>query len=74
MQHFRETGHRAIGTCFWRDLGKVPLFCLDKRYFTTIVILGKHEPAWPECTNEEKEEWEREHPAPEPPEDQKTEE
>ena len=45
-----------------------------KRYFTTIVILGKHEPAWPECTNEEKEEWEREHPAPEPPEDQKTEE
>ena len=25
--------------------------------------------AWAECTNEEKEEWEREHPQPEPPEE-----
>lgn len=39
----------------------------NDRYFTDIVILGKHEPEWAECTNEEKEEWEREHPAPEPP-------
>lgn len=39
----------------------------NDRYFTKKVILGKHEPEWAECTNEEKEEWEREHPAPEPP-------
>lgn len=40
------------------------------RYFTTIVYLGKDAEPWAECTNEEKEEWEREHPAPEPPENE----
>ena len=40
----------------------------NDRYFTDMVILGKHEPAWAECTNEEKEAWEREHKQPEPPE------
>lgn len=33
----------------------------NSRYFTTVVILGKHEPEWKECTNEEKEAWEEEH-------------
>ena len=33
----------------------------NERYFTTLVYLGKHEPKWAECTNEEKEDWEREH-------------
>ena len=36
------------------------------RYFTTIVYLGKDAEPWAECTNEEKEEWEREHTQPEP--------
>lgn len=38
----------------------------DNRYFTTIVYLGKNAEPWAECTNEEKEQWEREHPQPEP--------
>ena len=33
----------------------------NERYFTTIVYLGAHAEPWAECTNEEKEEWEREH-------------
>lgn len=33
----------------------------NERYFTTVVYLGKHEPEWAECTNEGKEDWEREH-------------
>lgn len=37
----------------------------NDRYFTTLVLLGKDEPAWAECTNEEKEAWEEEH-KPEP--------
>lgn len=39
----------------------------NDRYFTDMVLLGKHEEPWAECTNAEKEEWEREHnPQPEP--------
>lgn len=38
----------------------------NDRYFTTIVFLGKNAQPWAECTNDEKEEWEREHPQPEP--------
>ena len=34
------------------------------------VMLGKEAEPWAECTNEEKEEWEREHPQPEPPENE----
>lgn len=48
------------GNWLYQDRGE------NNRYFTTIVYLGKHEPEWPECTNEEKEAWEREH-APEQP-------
>lgn len=36
------------------------------RQFSKFVRLGKNDMPWPECTTEEKEEWEREHPAPEP--------
>lgn len=37
------------------------------RYFTDIVLLGKEEKPWAECTDEEKREWEEEHkPEPEP--------
>lgn len=39
------------------------------RYFTKLVYLGKDAEPWAECTNEEKEKWEREHPQPEPPEE-----
>lgn len=42
----------------------------NDRYFTDIVYLGKHENPWPECTQAEREEWEEEHPAPEPPENE----
>lgn len=35
------------------------------RYFTNIVYLGKEAEPWAECTTEEKEAWEREHPQPE---------
>ena len=38
----------------------------NDRYFTKKVILGKNEPEWAECTNEEKEQWEKEHSQPEP--------
>ena len=38
------------------------------RIFSDYIIKPDTEPNWAECTNEEKEEWEREHPAPEPPE------
>ena len=36
------------------------------RYFTDAVYLGKDAEPWAECTTAEKEEWEREHPQPEP--------
>lgn len=36
-----------------------------QRIFSKLVYLGKDAPEWAECTNEEKEEWEREHPQPE---------
>lgn len=49
------------GNWLYQDRGE------NDRYFTTIVYLGKHEPEWAECTNEEKEQWEEEHkPKPEP--------
>lgn len=39
----------------------------NDRYFTDMVILGKHEPEWAECTQGKREEWEEEHkPKPEP--------
>lgn len=38
----------------------------DWRYFTDVVCLAEGAPLWAECTNAEKEEWEREHPIPEP--------
>lgn len=40
------------------------------RIFTDYIIRPESAPEWAECTNEEKEEWEREHPAPEPPENE----
>lgn len=49
------------GNWLYRDSG-------NDRYFTTIVALGVDDAEWPECTNEEKEQWEREH-KPEEPED-----
>lgn len=33
----------------------------NDRYFTDMVILGKHEPEWAECTESQKEEWEKQH-------------
>lgn len=36
------------------------------RIFTDYIIRPETAPAWAECTDAEKEEWEREHPAPEP--------
>lgn len=36
------------------------------RIFTDYIIRPDTAPAWAECTNEEKEEWEAEHPQPEP--------
>ena len=47
------------GNWLYQDRGE------NDRYFTNMVILGKHEPEWAECTNKEKEEWEREHQQPE---------
>lgn len=41
-----------------------------QRIFRKLVYLGKDAEPWAECTNEEKEEWEREHPQPEPPENE----
>lgn len=38
------------------------------RIFSKLVYLGKDAEPWAECTTEEKEQWEREHPQPEPPE------
>lgn len=39
----------------------------EDRYFTTFVHLGKEEPKWAECTEEEKLAWEEAHkPEPEP--------
>ena len=35
------------------------------RYFTTMVGLSCSDEPWPECTQAEREEWERNHPAPE---------
>ena len=43
------------GNWLYQDRGE------NDRYFTTIVYLGKHEPEWAECTNEEKIAWEEEH-------------
>lgn len=41
-------------------------FSEDNRMFTKLAYLGINDTEWPECTNEEKEQWEREHPQPEP--------
>lgn len=43
----------------YKDFGEV-------RIFSKYVILGVHSYPWAECTTEEKEQWEREHPQPEP--------
>lgn len=45
---------------------------IETRLFAKMVRSDKEENVliWEECTNEEKEEWEREHPAPEPPENE----
>lgn len=37
----------------------------NDRYFTTVVLLGKDEDPWQECTNADKQAWEEEH-RPEP--------
>lgn len=38
----------------------------NDRYFTDLVLLGKHEPEWAQCTRAEREQWEEEHkPIPE---------
>lgn len=38
----------------------------NDRYFTDVVYLGKHEPEWAQCTQAEREKWEKEHkPKPE---------
>ena len=33
----------------------------NDRYFTDMVVLGKHEPEWSQCTQVEREKWEKEH-------------
>lgn len=38
----------------------------DDRIFSKLVYLGINDTEWPECTNEEKEQWEHDHPIPEP--------
>lgn len=37
-----------------------------QRLFREVVYLPDNAPLWGECTNDEKEQWEREHPEPEP--------
>ena len=37
----------------------------EDRWFTKEACLPDWAPDWPECTQEEKEQWEREHPQPE---------
>lgn len=44
----------------FRDLAE------DNRVFSKVVYLGKNDTEWDECTNEEKQAWETEHPVPEP--------
>lgn len=38
----------------------------NDRIFTKIVYLGINDTPWLECTNDEKEQWEEDHPQPEP--------
>lgn len=38
----------------------------DDRWFTKEVVLNDNAEPWAECTNEEKEQWEHDHPQPEP--------
>ena len=38
----------------------------DNRLFKKKVYLGKNDTEWDECTDEEKQAWEAEHPVPEP--------
>lgn len=38
----------------------------ENRMFRDYIMRPESVPAWGECTNEEKEQWEREHPEPEP--------
>lgn len=38
----------------------------NDRYFFKIALLADDASEFPECTDAEKEEWEREHPTPEP--------
>ena len=45
----------------------------NNRYFTKVVLLGKHAEPWAECTNEEKEQWEHDHQPEQPEETQEAE-
>lgn len=36
-----------------------------RRVFSKLIYLGKEAQPWAECTNEEKEQWEKDHPQPE---------
>ena len=38
----------------------------DDRIFAKLVYLGINDTEWPECTDTEKQDWEKEHPQPEP--------
>ena len=41
-------------------------FTENDRCFSKLVYLGINDTEWPECTDEEKQIWESEHPQPEP--------
>lgn len=43
------------GKWLYQDRGE------NDRYFTDMVLLGKHEEPWAECTQAEREEWEEKH-------------
>ena len=51
------------GNWLYQDRGE------NDRYFTDMVLLGKHEEPWDECIDEKRKQWEEEHksePEPEP--------
>ena len=56
----REQTPKNPDNWLFRDLSE------DNRLFKKKVYLGKNDTEWDECTDEDKQAWEAEHPVPEP--------
>ena len=60
MEDIRKQVPSNPDNWLYRDMSE------DDRIFAKLVYLGINDTEWPECTDKEKKDWEKEHPQPEP--------